>query len=449
MDDGSVTAHVYKHKNGTLDPFKGADSELRCKWTNMNALHYAVFFDVPEIVDTLLQHKPALLHSTCQEYEEGTALHIAASNLSLQATQILISHGADCTVTDKNGRTPLDLLPSNQTGAEGEVIVQMTSLLKSAMEKKKEREIVLVEEGGSEDVRAGGGEGVMKRREEDKENAMEIELSVESEEKLKPKTPLGKPPPAAKSHQSSSLAVKKTHSPRVRDSIRTRGTRSPVSTVSLSSGSSRAASPVVEEVTMHTLGLKIGDRILIDKSSTKSKNGTLRFGGSTEFAVGQWAGVELEDPIGKNDGSCMGIRYFTCKPKFGLFVPMHRVTKAPPTHLATDRRKKSANGKRETSVALSPRTFDAQGALPFNTDLQVGDRVTVGGSRTGTLKFAGTVKFAPGIWMGVELDNSHGKNDGSRAGVRYFRCKPNHGVFVLPSKVKRSARNPSVTIVVL
>ena len=49
------------------------------------------------------------------------------------------------------------------------------------------------------------------------------------------------------------------------------GTRSPVSTVSLSSGSSRAASPAVEEVTMHTLGLKIGDRILIDKSSTKSK----------------------------------------------------------------------------------------------------------------------------------------------------------------------------------
>ena len=28
--------------------------------------------------------------------------------------------------------------------------------------------------------------------------------------------------------------------------------------------------------------------------------------------------------------------------------------------------------------------------------MQVGERVSVGGSRTGTLRFAGTVKFAPG-----------------------------------------------------
>ena len=43
----------------------------------------------------------------------------------------------------------------------------------------------------------------------------------------------------------------------------------------------------------------------------------------------------------------------------------------------------------------------------------------------------------PRFWLGVELDQAHGKNDGSRSGVKYFKCKPNHGVFVLPSKVKR------------
>ena len=104
----------------------------------------------------------------------------------------------------------------------------------------------------------------------------------------------------------------------------------------------------------------------------------------------------------------------------------------------------------------------------------------VSSRRAGVLRFAGAVKFAPGyvrkglfinhflnqlsshwkyaiithtpspphtltpsplprFWMGVELDTAHGKNSGSRSGVRYFTCKPNHGVFVLPSRVKRSA----------
>ena len=37
----------------------------------------------------------------------------------------------------------------------------------------------------------------------------------------------------------------------------------------------------------------------------------------------------------------------------------------------------------------------------------------------------------------MELDRPRGNNDGSKGGVEYFKCKPNHGVFVLPSKVKK------------
>ena len=41
------------------------------------------------------------------------------------------------------------------------------------------------------------------------------------------------------------------------------------------------------------------------------------------------------------------------------------------------------------------------------------------------------------FWLGVELDHACGKNDGSKSGVRYFKCRSNHGVFVLPTRVKR------------
>lgn len=48
--------------------------------------------------------------------------------------------------------------------------------------------------------------------------------------------------------------------------------------------------------------------------------GTVRFCGSTSFAGGKWVGIELDEPTGKNDGTVMGVRYFTCKLPHGVFV---------------------------------------------------------------------------------------------------------------------------------
>lgn len=50
------------------------------------------------------------------------------------------------------------------------------------------------------------------------------------------------------------------------------------------------------------------------------KMGILRYCGSTEFAKGQWAGVELQEPVGKNDGSVGGKTYFKCRPKHGMII---------------------------------------------------------------------------------------------------------------------------------
>lgn len=40
------------------------------------------------------------------------------------------------------------------------------------------------------------------------------------------------------------------------------------------------------------------------------------------------------------------------------------------------------------------------------------------------------VQFSRGKWVGVELDEPKGKNDGSVEDVRYFTCGANHGLFV-------------------
>lgn len=51
-----------------------------------------------------------------------------------------------------------------------------------------------------------------------------------------------------------------------------------------------------------------------------NKPGYIQFLGETQFAPGQWAGIVLDEPIGKNDGSVAGVRYFQSEPLRGIFT---------------------------------------------------------------------------------------------------------------------------------
>jgi len=66
--------------------------------------------------------------------------------------------------------------------------------------------------------------------------------------------------------------------------------------------------------------------------------------------------------------------------------------------------------------------------LPVGTACKVSNR-------KGNVRFNGETKFAPGIWIGIELDDAVGRNDGNVQGVQYFDCKDKHGIFVRPSQV--------------
>ncbi|KAG7510608.1 hypothetical protein JOB18_026502 [Solea senegalensis] len=402
----------------------GADPNLRSRWTNMRALHYAAYFDVPQLIRVVLQaSQPGEVDATCSDFDFGTALHIAASNLCASAVKCLLELGANPAFRNEKGLCPVDVVPdpldmSVEMADAATVATELRTLLREALPR--------------------------------------------------PVSPLP-------------LTLHAQSTPTLSDKAR---------------------------IQLSTMGIHLGDRVVI----AGQKVGTLRFCGSTDFSAGLWAGVELDKPEGKNNGSVAGVQYFTCRIKHGIFAPLSKISKPlerhktstirtstpvrPPRRIDQSRitskihtgvlcrslssssssldsrhgpvarprplpRQRLPARQRRERVPLSPRTTpspalhsvsdttvlraagirsrnpSASSSLCESPEVHLGERVLVVGKRTGIVQFYGKTNFAPGLWLGIELDKPSGKNDGSVGGVRYFSCPPKHGVFAPPSRVQR------------
>ncbi|KRY77000.1 CAP-Gly domain-containing linker protein 1 [Trichinella pseudospiralis] len=154
--------------------------------------------------------------------------------------------------------------------------------------------------------------------------------------------------------------------------------------------------------------------------------GKIAFVGDTRFAPGEWAGVVLDEPVGKNNGSVAGVMYFQCAPNYGIFCRLSKLSKQPVVIQQPD----AASAFQDESQQDSGSTV-----VEEDHNLRVGDRVSAGGCRRGILRFLGPTDFAEGIWAGIELDQPYGKNDGSVHGKRYFTCKSLYGLFAPAHKV--------------
>lgn len=87
--------------------------------------------------------------------------------------------------------------------------------------------------------------------------------------------------------------------------------------------------------------------------------------------------------------------------------------------------------KRSASVPMASLIQRASDDSNASNGLCVGARVRIGcRSAEGVVRFVGETQFASGDWIGIELKEPKGKNDGQVNGVRYFRCPSNHGVFL-------------------
>ncbi|CAF3137383.1 unnamed protein product [Rotaria socialis] len=72
--------------------------------------------------------------------------------------------------------------------------------------------------------------------------------------------------------------------------------------------------------------IHVNDRCEVMVPSQPTKRGTVMYKGDVHFKPGVWIGIRYDEPLGKNNGSVEGKKYFECVDKYGAFVRPSAVT---------------------------------------------------------------------------------------------------------------------------
>lgn len=168
-----------------------------------------------------------------------------------------------------------------------------------------------------------------------------------------------------------------------------------------------------------------GSISLGQKVTWSGKPGTVRYIGAVKFAGGEYIGLELTEATGMHNGSVMGVSYFECAPKHGAFAQQAQLQTGAPAPAAAP------------AIPAAPAAAPAApAAAPVS--LSVGQQVMWQG-KLGIVRYIGSVKFASGEYVGLELTEPAGMHNGTVMGVSYFSCAPKHGAFAQASQLQARA----------
>lgn len=87
-----------------------------------------------------------------------------------------------------------------------------------------------------------------------------------------------------------------------------------------------AADQEKEEEKKLAENLSVGSRCQVNLPGAARRLGAVRYAGTVEGLAGYWAGIQYDEPLGKNNGSVNGKQYFECPQNYGSFVKPQYVT---------------------------------------------------------------------------------------------------------------------------
>lgn len=447
---------------------KGFDSNIKCKWTDMTALHYASYFNVAPVVRRILERGgEESISSRCALFENGSALHIAAANLSLDAAIVLIEFGADIFIKDDFARTPYDCIPDKKNEGLLQDSDKISNDLQAILNprryktKKDPAEVTGCKIKTLHGLKIGDRVSI--------DDIYEGTLKFYGVTKFARGLWAGIVLDYEKGKNNGSVngivyfkclpfygvfvlasRVKKMVEP---SKTQQSASRNPVNVnkgkIEISHISSRLAENF-KDLNENPV-IKIGDRVrVINIVDERDVFGTIRFIGKVDFKtnseISKWYGIEIDEPLGKHDGTFRGVRYFQAAVNSGLFVTESKLIKLSSSEIPNAREVNYSESKERKVNSQDQQTWQTVTGIQYNKFvkkvpaklfLKPGMGVIIIRTKEmATIKFIGRVEFADGIWLGLELRNpSIGKHNGIVDGVRYYFCKIGRGIFVRPNKI--------------
>ncbi|XP_037603446.1 CAP-Gly domain-containing linker protein 4-like isoform X2 [Sebastes umbrosus] len=402
----------------------GADPNLRSRWTNMRALHYAAYFDVPQLIRVVLQaSQPGEVDATCSDFDFGTALHIAASNLCMSAVKCLLELGANPAFRNEKGQCPADVVPDPLDMplemADAAVVAQeLRTLLRQALPRPSSplnlplqaQTLPVLSDKARIQLAAMGirlGDRVVIAGQ--KVGSLRFCGSTEFSGGLWAGVELDK----AEGKNDGSVAGVQYFTCRIKHGI-----FAPLSKISKplerhKTSTRKTSTPI-----------RPPRRIDVSRITPKANTGVL----SRSLSSSSSSLDSRHGPSGRPRP--LPRQRLPARQRRERASLSSRTTPSPALRSSPDT-------TALTTAGVRSRTPSASSSVCGGPEVRLGERVLVVGQRTGVVQFYGKTSFAPGLWLGIELDKPSGKNDGSVGGVRYFRCPPKHGVFAPPSRVQR------------
>ncbi|XP_065196059.1 CAP-Gly domain-containing linker protein 3-like [Sycon ciliatum] len=412
---------------------QGADVCAVCRWTGMQPLHYAAYFDAADVVDLLIHTGRCDVDVQCVDaaFDKSTPLHIATANYALEAAERLLHHGSNPWLRNSEGCCAIDCIPGEDSELANvlkcvgrqDVGTRLQNLLRDAMARVPKPDDFhstpgVLSNPARREVKVGDRVLVNGRRYGHARYIGRVRFTPAS-------TGCSRYPSVSPDHVWVGVELEQA-------------TGENSGTVD---GREYFSCP-----TRKGTFAPVGDVAVAKHDGVRLREVTSRLGSSAgSGGSGSSSRSTRRTSSGSNAGPAAGARKTSGGSTSATSSP-HKLTTSTSARGARPVRVSAVDAQEMRSFAKTAASQPDGGTtmgkkVSSSSDFQVGDSVLVSGKKAGVVRFIGETDFAQGVWYGIQLEKGDGKNDGSVGGTRYFSCKPNHGIFA--PLFKLSARVPS------